>query len=801
MKPIKLTMRAFGPYKNEETIDFTKLHENRLFVISGATGAGKTTIFDGICFALYGAASGSDRKDIKMLRSDFADDNVHTAVEFVFDLHGKTYRVLRQIPHVKQGRKGATGEKYELFEILNNNEEVPAVERQKVTDINKKIEDLIGLTYEQFSQIVMLPQGEFRKLLTSQTENKEEILRKIFKTNRYGDIAVKLETKKQQAEQKLNEARVLKNSYISQLSGALPTRDSLLFTLLDKNSNIYQIQDALQEELIYYQQKIEDDQKTYENTYRLHKEKYDLYLASKSINERIDAFHQKIMKLQTLEEQKSLYENLKIEYDSAIRASQIDPLYKQVVSVDTDSQVKQKKLHDVNEQLKQSNNKLVQAKDQYEAEFQKQDLREESIKKVMDLEKLLPLFEEIEKQIQVVENLNGDMEKKKAELTNLLNQLSNKKNLRQIVDQSIEQLEVRLENFQSVQEEQNHLKEVVKAFKQYDNIQSKLNQLNIEYSVALKHYEEAKRLYELEELKWYSNQAAILATKLVPGEPCPVCGSTEHQLSSKELAEMVDEKELKQLKQGLNEKEELKFELQANIKATTMQIESIVNDLSNLNAEIEERDSYIEKYQTISEFVLSLQKDNELLTEQRKQRKKLLMEEQELEQQKTEIDEQYHKKSSELLEQTTILEQRKLSIPKEINSLKELQVALNDAQNTKWQLLNQWEQSQKAYQEAQTNLATIKEIFHLITQQVQELSTKLNLAKTEFQTALEQYGFENADQFQNAKRTESEQRKLYEQYMNYTKELHSLTTQVNEEKEQLKDKEKVDLREAEEQLD
>ncbi len=84
MKPIKLTMRAFGPYKTEEIIDFRELHDNRLFVISGATGAGKTTIFDGICFALYGTGSGSDRKDVKMLRSDFADDDVHTAVELIF---------------------------------------------------------------------------------------------------------------------------------------------------------------------------------------------------------------------------------------------------------------------------------------------------------------------------------------------------------------------------------------------------------------------------------------------------------------------------------------------------------------------------------------------------------------------------------------------------------------------------------------------------------------------------------------------------------------------------------------------
>src|SRR5690606_37384468 len=100
MKPIKLTMRAFGPYKNEEVIDFTQLKDNRLFVISGSTGAGKTTIFDGICFALYGSGSGQDRKDTKMLRSDFSEDDIHTAVELIFEIRGKTYRVLRQLPHV-----------------------------------------------------------------------------------------------------------------------------------------------------------------------------------------------------------------------------------------------------------------------------------------------------------------------------------------------------------------------------------------------------------------------------------------------------------------------------------------------------------------------------------------------------------------------------------------------------------------------------------------------------------------------------------------------------------------------------
>ncbi|SOC43961.1 SbcC/MukB-like Walker B domain-containing protein [Ureibacillus acetophenoni] len=801
MKPIKLTMRAFGPYKNEETIDFTKLHDNRLFVISGSTGAGKTTIFDGICFALYGSASGSDRKDVKMLRSDFADDDIHTAVEFVFELHGKKYRVLRQVPHVKKGRKGATGEKYELFEVLSNNEEVPAVERQKVTDINKKIQDLIGLNFDQFSQIVMLPQGEFRKLLTSQTENKEEILRKIFKTDRYGQIANKLETKKQQAEQKLNEAKVLKNSYLSHISGALPYRESNLFTLLDRNSNIYQIQEALQEELNYYQQKIEEDRTLYEKTYHLHKQKYENYLANKSLNERIDTFHQKVLRLQKLEEQKTFYETLKLEYDSAIRVSQIEPLYKQIVSVEIEYKGKQKKLIDVQHQLDQSKEKLIEAKAIYEEELQNQPVREESIKRVMDLEKLLPLFEEIEKHTKIVERLQIDVETKKAEYTKLVSMFNEKKSSIQLINQSIEQLEEKTENIQSAVDEQNRLKDIVQAFNQYNEVQLHLNKLNEEFTNASQQFKEAEREYELEESKWLSNQAAILATKLIPGEACPVCGSTDHQLTSQELTEMIDENALKQLKQIRSKKEQRVFEIKASLNSTNERLESINNELKKLNASIDEKESIQLKYDESIKLVASLQKDIQQLSEQRKQLKKLMLEEQELEIQKTQAEKQYREKSNQLLEQSTILEQQQLSIPVEIHNLNELQVALIEAQNAKSVLLKKWENAQNAYQESQTELAKNEEILNLTSQQVIELSSKLLHSKEDFERALETAGFEDIEQFQNAKRTEIEQKHLYEQFMNYTKELHSITAQVNEEKEQLKDKEKIDLSELEEQLD
>src|SRR5690625_492026 len=224
MKPLKIKLTAFGPYKDTEEIDFTMLGSHRLFVISGKTGAGKTTVFDGICFALYGQASGSDRENTEMLRSHFAAENVHTKVELTFQLHGHTYRVLRQLGHVKKGNKSKTGDRYEFYEQIEE-KEIPVVERQIVSEINKKIEEMIGLSYDQFKQIVMLPQGEFRKLLTSDTENKEAILRKLFKTERYVKMNDILKEKKEDAAMRFQNEETMMEHHIESIRQQLEKRE------------------------------------------------------------------------------------------------------------------------------------------------------------------------------------------------------------------------------------------------------------------------------------------------------------------------------------------------------------------------------------------------------------------------------------------------------------------------------------------------------------------------------------------------------------------------------------------------
>ncbi len=303
MKPVKLTMTAFGPYKGTETVDFRELEDNRLFVISGATGSGKTTIFDGICFALYGQASGEDRTDIRAMRSDFADNDTQTTVELTFQIHSRTYRIMRQIPYVKEGNKTETSASCEFYEQTENGE-IPIVDRQIVSEINKKAEELIGFTQAQFSQIVMLPQGEFRKFLTSDTENKETIMRKIFRTEPYREIVVRLKGKQDEAKTMLQTEEQKRTSFIEQIPSLLPERDSAIFEVLKTDyHNANQIVDGLEEELKYYKEKTIHDQKLYVTANKSHAKMLEQYHIAKNMNDQLIELEKRKQRYAALKQQ------------------------------------------------------------------------------------------------------------------------------------------------------------------------------------------------------------------------------------------------------------------------------------------------------------------------------------------------------------------------------------------------------------------------------------------------------------------------------------------------------------------
>ncbi len=185
MRPLKLTMEAFGAYKKRETIDFTELGTERIFVISGKTGAGKSTIFDAISFAIFGVTNLIDREGASM-RSDFAADTDLTEVTLTFMLREKTYLVKRMPQQEVKKARGdgmrSLNQKAELFELTNDGEKLLA---SSVRDVKVKMEELIQLNVDQFRQILMIPQGEFRELLISESKEKEVILQRLAHTDFY----------------------------------------------------------------------------------------------------------------------------------------------------------------------------------------------------------------------------------------------------------------------------------------------------------------------------------------------------------------------------------------------------------------------------------------------------------------------------------------------------------------------------------------------------------------------------------------------------------------------------------------
>ena len=189
MKPKKLIISAFGPYAEKTVVDFEKLGEKGLYLITGDTGAGKTTLFDAITFALYGEASGTVR-ETGMFRSKYAPDDVPTYVELHFIYQGKEYKVTRNPEYLRpKGRgTGFTLQKAEA-ELIFPDGRPPVTKTREVT---KAITEFMGLDYRQFTQIAMIAQGDFQKLLLAGTTERGEIFRQIFHTGIYQDIENRL---------------------------------------------------------------------------------------------------------------------------------------------------------------------------------------------------------------------------------------------------------------------------------------------------------------------------------------------------------------------------------------------------------------------------------------------------------------------------------------------------------------------------------------------------------------------------------------------------------------------------------
>lgn len=414
MKPLKIKISAFGPYKNCIDIDFEKLGESGIFLITGDTGAGKTTIFDSISFALFGEVSGSNRP-VPSVRSDFADNDTETFVELEFTHKNKKYKIRRNPAYERTKKRGEGTTKTSAEASLEYDDKV--ISGTKNVDI--KIEEILGINSKQFKQISMLAQGEFLKILFAESKDRTEIFRRIFDTDIYNQIAKRLADKTRIAKTELEQLK----DYFAINSSNIVWKDGIQ-SVQQKDVNelfIQEILEKLQQEIKVNSEQFgkcqEQISKQSDENSKIEKE----ITAQKDKNDKID----RCQKLQ--EEQKVLQEKQEDikQKEILIQKSQeiinkILPKEDKKKELEKEISQKQKVLQDISEKIELGNKK------------------EEKFKQVLDL------LEIIKVQFQKYSELKDgktELEDKIKKLQVIIKEQENKK----IASENAQKLEVEWE--------------------------------------------------------------------------------------------------------------------------------------------------------------------------------------------------------------------------------------------------------------------------------------------------------------------------------------------------------------------
>lgn len=500
MRPIKLTVSAFGPYAGKTILEMDKLGENGLYLITGDTGAGKTTIFDAITYALYGEASGENREP-SMFRSKYAEATTPTEVELVFSYAGKTYTVTRnpEYERPKSRGEGFTTQKAEA-QLIYPDGRVVAKQR----DVDNAIRDIMGINRSQFLQIAMIAQGDFLKLLLASTEERKKIFRQIFKTQLYQDLQDRL---KKESGQLIDKCDAARNSIKQYIDGITCDENDVLSIEVEKAKNgLLPAKDVM--DLID----------------RLLTQDHDKKMAiQKSISDADKALEVVNANLGKIEAKEHAQAALKEAEDNLIS--------------ENETYLTLKAAFDVEKDKTPDREKLAEEKAQIEAEFPRYEALAALKKQIKDDEDSIS---------QKDEQLKKDREQyaiDEAEFKIL------KKEFESLADAG-EGKEKLSRQKEKVQEKLTKQQNLSALFKVFHELGDNLDTLQSDYKKASEVSEEATADYEAKNRAFLDEQAGIIAETLENGKPCPVCGSLEHPCIAHKSAKAPTEAQLKRAKEN-----------------------------------------------------------------------------------------------------------------------------------------------------------------------------------------------------------------------------------------------------------
>lgn len=586
MRPIRLSLQYFGSYTDKQTIDFDLLGTKGLYLITGDTGSGKTTIFDAILYALYGSMSGTYRSKDTM-RSTLAQETDKTEVELVFEFNGTQYTVTRWMDYMRPAKRGG-GLTNEDGKATISWSGCPAP-LKNTSEVDEKIKEILGITKEQFSQIAMIAQGDFMKLLMNDTKDRLEVFRKIFRTENYETLQDRIFKEFKDEDTKLDQAKVSINAIIGMVQC---DEDSTLRVQLDqaKDTKVFTPVSVMIETI---QKILEEDQG----------KKEKLTQQRNAQQEIIDACNKNIGIIDS-------------HADSAKKLPK--------------EQENLKDLSDVQKPAKEQALKIAEEARPRIEELTKQANQIEGT--LGDYEALTEWKRKLSSASRNLEEINGSQGRKVRNEQAFSDWESERKRLTE------EQA-----SLGNPEAKQTDIQNKCDALKQYQRELTKLRIKRVELATEQKDFDSLNEKARLAESTWstktslfYSAQAGILAEGLEDGQPCPVCGSTHHPIKAQKPEEVPSEEELKRLEKdaqdsrkkaneqsnkcsGLimtigNEEKRLK---EQGMSIDEAELETLPSRIATLEKQIEELSAKIKRIKAIPDLIAELDTKRENLLKEK----------------------------------------------------------------------------------------------------------------------------------------------------------------------------------------
>ncbi len=789
MRIIKLTMNAFSTYHQQTVIDFENMIDHGLYLISGPTGSGKTTIFDAITFALYGSASGSERSQAHF-RSDYAEAKEETYVELTFELHQKIYTVKRSPSYMRKG--------YKTAKMANAYLTYDGKTIEGVKEVNQRINQLLGVDVHQFKQIVMIAQGEFTKLIYASSEEREKVLRHIFHT----ESLVQFEELLKQKTREYREEYMVSNQQLLSQYQLLSFSKEFMDLHKDGFHKFY-MTDADEENL-----KIKEEYQALKKEYQVCKDNYDQlsqdYYQKEKCNQNILEYQKTLSEYQNHFKQKDIMEQyhqdiqkLKILQENQTMIYQYLDTKKSLEKNKTDLE-KEKNNH---EKIKLEFDKVKQ---EYQQLSQLKNQREQYIIEINQINQLLDKQKTYQKLQNDYQKKQNDYQKEKKTYDELLyknEQLNKRMERDQDNVNKLPELQLELERMDQLAKETNQrrisIHDLSELYDQYKDNQDKHYELAQKYQKKDQEYQALFQKYHQEDENFKQQQAGILALHLQEGVPCPVCGSTHHPKLAKLSSKVLTSSELEELSQCVAKVKEEKDDIYQELLLQNEQIQSIKTKI-----DVYKQQLLIEEELSKEVFIHLLSNVTQLDKQQQKAYQK----------QYTEVE--YLKKIQKSLEKDKIeYQNQKQQLEKMLHNIHELEKdlidlkarmeSLHDDFSINYVLMLQEKQKQlkqiekkiqvidETYHQLQEKLSMIQQKIDMLQEDCQRLNTLYQQRKTDYDIFMDKY-FINEEEYEKYNHQLSQFQAMEKQYQEYCIQERTLLSQLKV-LEKYKDLEMVDL--------